>query len=180
MNDEFFDLVDEHDRVIGRSTRRDVHARGLRHRAIHVLVFDSAGRVYLQKRSTTKDVAPGVWDSSCSGHVGAGEDYDGAAVRELGEELGLHLSYAPPRWFHVEAGAGTDQEFVWVYRCRHNGPLTPDPAEIERGEWRHPAEVDRRLQTHAGEFSRAFEFLWRRARQDASFGTMSSKTGSST
>ena len=145
MDDEYFDLVNERDEVVGRAARREVHVRGLRHRAIHVLVFDSAGRVYLQKRSRSKDVAPGVWDSSCSGHVDAGEDYDAAAVRELGEELGLRLSAAPPRWFRVEACAGTGQEFVWVYRWRHDGPLTPNPAEIELGEWRTPAAVDHQL-----------------------------------
>ena len=180
MGDEFFDLVDERDEVIGRVTRRDAHARGLRHRAVHVLIFDSAGRVYLQKRSSGKDVAPGAWDSSCSGHVDAGEDHDAAAVRELCEELGLSLRSAPPRWFRVEACAGTGQEFVWVYRLRHDGPLAPNPAEIDRGEWRLPADVDGRLRSHPGEFSRAFRLLWGRARQPGSPGTLSSNGGSST
>lgn len=185
MNDDLFDLVDERDRVVGRATRREVHARGLLHRAVHILVFDSAGRVYLQKRSQAKDVAPGVWDSSCSGHVDAGEDYDGAAVRELREELDLTLAAAPPRWFRVEACADTGREFVWVYHCRHDGPLTPNPAEIERGEWRSPGDVDRRVQTHPAEFSGAFRFLWAKARrlpvpQSDSGGTFNSKGGSST
>ena len=67
--------------MIGREPRSVVHARGLRHRAVHVLVFNSAGELFLQKRSMTKDNDPGLWDSSCSGHVDAGETYDEAAVR---------------------------------------------------------------------------------------------------
>src|SRR5450432_314688 len=99
MREEFFDIVDARDEVIGRELRGVVHARGLWHRAIHVLIFDGAGRVFLQKRSKSKDTAPGLWDSSCSGHVDSGEDYDSAAQRELGEELGLKNVGAPVRWF---------------------------------------------------------------------------------
>src|SRR3954471_6704889 len=103
--EEWFDVVNERDEVVGRATRREVHATGLWHRAVHVLVFDSAGRVFLQKRSMLKDLSPGLWDSSCSGHLEAGEDYDTAAVRELAEEIGVRLGSgnAPARWFRLEA-----------------------------------------------------------------------------
>src|SRR5580658_3200257 len=92
---EFFDVVDERDAVVGRASRREVHAHRLMHRAVHVLVFDDTGRVFLQKRSMKKDIAPGLWDSSCSGHVDSGESYDVAAVREFAEELGVALAGPP-------------------------------------------------------------------------------------
>src|ERR1700722_15312119 len=88
--DELFDVVDADDRVIGEAPRREVHARKLLHRATHVLVHDANGRLFLQRRSLGKDTFPGCWDSSCSGHLDAGEDYPEAARRELGEEIGLH------------------------------------------------------------------------------------------
>ncbi len=90
MVEDIFDIVDEQDRVVGRAPRREVHAKNLHHRATHILVHDAAGRVFLQRRSLTKDTFPGCWDSSCSGHVDTGEDYETAARRELGEELGWH------------------------------------------------------------------------------------------
>ncbi len=65
--DETFDVVDEADRVVGRATRAAVHRRGLRHRAAHVFLFDGAGRLYLQRRSLSKDENPGLWDSSAAG-----------------------------------------------------------------------------------------------------------------
>ena len=74
MTEEIFDIVNERDEVIGRAPRAEVHARGLLHRAAHMLVFNSRGEVFLQKRSLRKDRQPGVWDSSASGHVDAGED----------------------------------------------------------------------------------------------------------
>src|SRR6187401_1192215 len=100
MIHEYFDVVNERDEPVSRALRQEVHARGLLHRAVHVLVFDQHGRVFLQKRSMLKDTSPGLWDSSCSGHLDAGEDYDAAAIRELGEEIGVRLkpTEAPTRW----------------------------------------------------------------------------------
>ncbi|HEY4302496.1 MAG TPA: NUDIX domain-containing protein [Candidatus Didemnitutus sp.] len=161
---EYFDLVDALDRVTGRALRRDVHANGWRHRAIHVFVFNRAGEVFLQKRSMKKDMAPGLWDTSCSGHVDSGEDYDAAAQRELGEELGLRIPSPPTRWFRVEAGPDTAWEFVWVYRMQAEGPFQLNPDEIDGGEWLAPADLDRRLATRADEYSPAFRFIWSRAR----------------
>ncbi|MDP7586167.1 MAG: NUDIX domain-containing protein, partial [Verrucomicrobiota bacterium] len=82
MGEEIFDVVDANDQVIGQKTRSEVHRLGLRHRAIHLLVFNAEGELFLQKRSTKKDCFPGTWDSSVSGHVDAGETYDACAQRE--------------------------------------------------------------------------------------------------
>ena len=82
MNEEIFDVVNERDEVIDRQPRNEVHRLGLKHRATHVLVFNSRGEVFLQKRSKEKDRQPGVWDSSASGHLDSGEDYDTCAARE--------------------------------------------------------------------------------------------------
>jgi isopentenyldiphosphate isomerase len=142
--------------------RREVHARGLLHRAVHVLVFDAAGRVFLQKRSMQKDLCPGLRDSSCSGHLDSGEDYDPAAARELGEEIGVHDA-KPERWFRIEACVETAQEFVWVYRLRHDGPFTLDPDEIERGEWLAPEEIARQIASRPEDYCPAFKLIWRLA-----------------
>ena len=88
MQEDIFDVVDEFDKVIGQKPRSEVHAEGLRHRAVHVLVFNEDNELFMQKRSKTKDTWPGAWDGSCTGHVDAGEDYKEAAHRELQEELG--------------------------------------------------------------------------------------------
>jgi isopentenyldiphosphate isomerase len=87
--DELFDVVDTDDRVIGVARRAQVHARGLRHRAVHILVLNREDKVFLQKRSKAKDSHPGKWDSSASGHLDSGEAYAAAAIRELHEELGI-------------------------------------------------------------------------------------------
>lgn len=158
--DEWFDVVNERDEVIGRERRAVVHARGLWHRAVHILIFNAAGQVFLQKRSMLKDMAPGCWDSSCSGHLDSGEDYDAAAVRELGEELGLSVSSCPKRILREHARIETGWEFVWVYRLLHEGPFVLHPAEIERGEWRTPSEVTAEIARVPGDYAPAFRHLW--------------------
>jgi isopentenyldiphosphate isomerase len=160
--DEIFDVVNERDEVVGQSTRREVHARGLLHRAAHVLVFNSRGQVFLQKRSLAKDSAPGCWDSSCSGHLDAGEDYLPAAVRELAEEIGLKIA-SPHLLMPIlrsEACADTGNEFVWVYRLSSDGPFVLNPVEIERGEWFSPADVSRAIAERPAEYARSFRYLW--------------------
>ena len=138
MSEEIFDIVDDHDQVIGQRTRGEVHRDGYQHRAIHVLVFNSRGEVFLQKRSMSKDTHPGVWDSSSSGHLDSGEDYDACAIRELREEIGLVIATPPERLFKINACIETGQEFVWVYKHQSEGPFTLHPEEIEQGDWFAP------------------------------------------
>jgi isopentenyl-diphosphate delta-isomerase type 1 len=160
MSEDIFDIVNERDEVIGRKPRSEVHARGLLHRAIHVLVFNARGEIFLQKRSMKKDRQPGVWDSSCSGHVDSGEDYDQTAVRELREEIGLRLSAPPQRVFKIDACAETDAEFVWIYQCQSEGPFQLHPDEIETGGWFTPERVTQWIQQKPQEFAPAFMLIW--------------------
>ena len=162
MKEEIFDVVNERDEVIGRQTRSAVHRRGLMHRAVHVLVFNARGQVFLQKRSMNKDRQPGLWDSSASGHVDSGEDYDACAVRELREEIGLVITQPPAGLFKLPASAETDQEHVWVYRCEAEGPFTLHPDEIERGGWFAPQVVSRWMTEAPGEFASALLVIWKR------------------
>lgn len=164
MSEDIFDVVNERDEVIGQAPRREVHARGLLHRAVHVLVYNARGEVFLQKRSMKKDRQPGVWDSSSSGHVDAGETYDISAVRELGEEIGLYLAASPRRLFKIEACEATDAEFVWVYRCESEGPFVLHPDEIDEGGWFAPERVSQWIQERPQDFATAFVYIWGRLR----------------
>lgn len=160
MTEEIFDVVNERDEAIGQERRSVVHRTGLMHRAVHVLVFNQRGQVFLQKRSMNKDRQPGLWDSSASGHVSAGEGYDACAVRELAEEIGLRPSLPPRRVFKLSASPETDQEHVWVYRCEAEGTFALDPEEVERGDWFEPKEIDPWISERPQEFASAFVVIW--------------------
>jgi len=162
MNDELLDVVDDSDSVIGQASRGEVHQRNLKHRAVHILVFNNSGKIFLQKRSSSKDRHPGVWDSSASGHLDAGEKYDVAAIRELKEELGFSPKTPLKPLFKLEASDATGQEFVWVYRCDSDGPFNLNKEEIEKGDWFSPAELDKWLEKRPQDFAPSFPIIWRR------------------
>lgn len=161
MSDEIFDVVNERDEVVSCAPRREVHRTGLMHRAIHVFVFNLRGEIFLQKRSMSKDSSPGLWDSSASGHLDSGEDYDACAVRELREEIGLIVSAPPRRVFKVSPCAETGQEFVWLYLGASEGPFTLHPEEIERGDWFAAGRVTEWVSERPQDFAPAFVLLWK-------------------
>jgi len=140
---EVFDVVDESDRVIAQATRREVHARHLRHRAVHILVFDLLGRLFVQKRAETKDTFPGHYDSSASGHLAAGENYDACAVREIQEELGLTVACRHlHRLLKLPATQETGWEFVWVYSVHGDYQPVINQQEIASGEFLSRDQVE--------------------------------------
>jgi isopentenyldiphosphate isomerase len=167
MAEEIFDIVNERDEVIGQKPRKVVHATGLWHRAVHILVFNKKGDVFLQKRSMLKDTAKGLWDSSSSGHVDTGEEYDVTAVRELREEIGLVMPQPPRRLFKVDACKETSWEFCWVYRCESEGPFELNAQEIERGDWFTPEFVTKWIAEKPQEFASAFRLIWKRVMTDS-------------
>jgi isopentenyl-diphosphate Delta-isomerase len=161
--DEIFDVVDWDDNVVRQATRAEVHAKNLLHRAVHVLVFNTAGQVFLQKRSIAKDSFPGRWESSCSGHLDAGEDYLTAAVRELEEEIGVASSASDLEFkLKLPPEAATGWEFVSIFTLRYDGPTLINPAEVDRGEWFTAAEVARGIVERPHEFTSTFKMHWPR------------------
>jgi isopentenyl-diphosphate Delta-isomerase len=160
MTEEIFDIVNDNDEVIGRLPRSQVHRDAHKHRAVHVLVFNARGDLFLQKRSMKKDTFPGVWDSSASGHLDGGEDYDACAVRELREEIGLAIDAPPRRLFKIAACVETGLEFVWVYRLESEGPFTLHPEEIDAGGWFASAHVTQWIKNCPGDFASGFVLIW--------------------
>lgn len=130
-DDEMSDLVNENDVIIGKISRKQAHTnKSLVHRAIAVLVFNSNNELLLQKRSLDKQIDPGCWTVSCSGHVSSGETYDKAALRELEEELGLNLksvNFITKNKFEYQ----NETEFMSFFRIDTNDPIIPYKEEIE-------------------------------------------------
>ena len=158
MTTELLPVVDADDRVIDQRCRREIHALNLRHRAVHVLVFNDVGDLFLQKRSQKKDLNKGLWDTSAAGHVDLGEDYLASAQRELAEELGVSANLTAV--FKLAASPELGMEFIQVYRCRHNGPFCLAADEIDEGAWLPPAEVNRRVDDNDPQLTATFKVIW--------------------
>ncbi|NNG00765.1 MAG: NUDIX domain-containing protein [Desulfobacteraceae bacterium] len=132
---EYLDVVDSDDRVVGVASREEVHGRPhLIHRIARVLVFNSAGDLFLQKRSENKDVQPGKWDTSVGGHVDRGESYDAAAYRETQEELGIHPRKLTFLYKHLYQD-GYESEYVQSYAFTWDSEFHLNTDEIQDGRF---------------------------------------------
>jgi 16S rRNA (adenine1518-N6/adenine1519-N6)-dimethyltransferase len=159
VSEEQFQVVDEQDRPVVGAARSEVHANNFLHRAVHVLIFNPAGEVFLQLRSRLKDRHPLTWDSSAAGHVNLGEDYDQTAARELREELGVETDLQ--RIKKLPASQRTDFEFMCLYRGSYHGELHPNPGEIEAGKFFPPAIVDEWIKARPDTFAPGFVECWK-------------------
>lgn len=165
MPEEIFDVVDEHDQVIGQAPRSEVHAQGLLHRAVHIFVFNSKGQLLIHRRSASKDEYPLCYTSSASGHLSAGESYEESAPREMQEEIGLT---APLKFLHkFPASPETSQEHTVLYEARSDEAPTFDPQEIESGAYYDLEEIAEMMDRQPDEFSPAFCTLFRWYREES-------------
>ncbi|MCB1748096.1 MAG: NUDIX domain-containing protein [Gammaproteobacteria bacterium] len=160
---ELLDVVDAADVVVGQATRAEIHRRGWRHRAVHIVVSNPQGEVFVQRRALSKDCQPGLWDTSAAGHVDHGESYAAAAARELAEELGL-VEETLEAWWSLAASPDTGQEFVHVYRCCSTRQPRPDPGEIAASGWWTPAALAAWMTARPQDFTAAFRAIFARYR----------------
>ena len=89
---ELVDLYDENRVPLGRTAeRQEKKGPGEYRTVVHVCLFDSRGRLLIQKRAAEKQIWPNLWDVSVGGGVDAGETSRQGAEREFREELGCPL-----------------------------------------------------------------------------------------
>jgi isopentenyl-diphosphate delta-isomerase len=137
-------LVDADDVAIGTAGKLDAHQRGLKHRAISVLVRNAAGEFLLQRRSPAKYHSGGLWTNACCSHPLPGENPGDAARRRLEQEMGFSCSIEPLFVFQYNApvpGNLIENEVVHVFGGRHDGAVKPDPAEVSEWKWMRFADL---------------------------------------
>ncbi|MEU3747639.1 MULTISPECIES: NUDIX domain-containing protein [Streptomyces] len=148
--EEIHDVVDEHDRVIGRAPRGEVYARGLIHRCVFVRVRDAEGRTFVHRRTPDKLLFPSLYDMFVGGVVGAGESYDEAALREAEEELGVTglPRPEPVLKFLYDSGGVAGKWWSAVYEVRCELPVDP---QVEEVAW-HAFLTDEELAERLGDW----------------------------
>ena len=127
-------LVDRDDNELGFLSKAECHnGAGVLHRAFSVFLFNDAGELLLQQRSSNKRLWPGFWSNSCCSHPRRGESMEVATRRRLLDELNLDtaLEYVYRFCYTAEFGAaGSENESCHVYLGRVPSELQPNENEI--------------------------------------------------
>lgn len=146
--------VTESDEVIGPISKLDSHHKvGKFHRAFSVLLFDSSGRLLLQRRASHKITFPDVWANSCCSHPLHSEEemelknalgVKRAAIRKLEQELGINPSQIPIDKFQfvTKMRYQARQDEDWIEReidhclvIHADVDVNPNPNEVSEIKW---------------------------------------------
>ncbi len=140
---EWVDIVNEQNEVVAQSSRQQMRAQRLRHRATYIVVHDGMGKILVQRRTDTKDYYPGWMDATAGGVVQSGENVLDSARREAEEELGIAgVPFAEHGLFYFES----EQCRIWgaLFSCVSHGPFALQEEEVAEVCWLTPEEITAR------------------------------------
>lgn len=151
-------IVDEHDNPVKGGTKEEAQQQGLWHRIVRVMLQDESGMLLLQKRAKGV-LSPECWDFSSSGHVDEGEDYETAALRELGEELSLDgIVLTKTKYGHVERKTSEGLIFRRFFvafsgQIAHDQEIDIDREEVAAVRWWTLDELKQAIAENPDEFT---------------------------
>jgi isopentenyldiphosphate isomerase len=140
---EIYSVVDEDDKVIGKSTRKEVHKKKLIHRSVMFLIFDKKGRILVTQRTKNKEFYKEYWSIGLGGHVNAGETYEEAVVREAKEEA--NIDEKPFFIDSFKLRLPTESENVRVYSFVTDKKPKLDPFEVKLGVFLTRKEMEEKI-----------------------------------
>ena len=157
---EFFDIVDENDKIIGKiSSQLQNTVKPSQLRFINIILINDTGKILVPKRSANRKIFPNCYDFSVGGHVNSGEDYAEAAYRELKEELGINAAelqevayFSPFKSF--------SNTFQKVYILKYNKPIINyDYQGIEKLYYMTKEEIIKLLNNETEMFKTDYSFV---------------------
>ncbi len=146
VNEEIFPVVDETGKTISMAPRSVCHngKSMLLHPVVHLHLFNSSGELFLQKRALSKDLLPGMWDTSVGGHMDPGESPDEALRREAAEELGItDISVRHDKSYIWQSA--TERELVYTFTGTSSETPVVNKEEIEEGRFWNLKEIAENL-----------------------------------
>ncbi len=159
--DELVDILDEQGNYTGRTEMKSkAHELGLFHPTIHVWCYSESGSVLLQQRGANKSTYPLLWDVSVAGHIGAGEEPEIGAFREVQEEIGVIMNTSNMEKIGVFLMEKKHSERIWdrefnhtfLYPLDKSTPLIKQESEVEALKWITLEEFDKRIRDNDQRF----------------------------
>lgn len=131
---EYIDVIDKSGQVVRSVSKEEIYDKKLSHAIVHVLFFDSEGKMACQIRSKNKSYCPGYISTSVGGHICAGETPEQAGIREMIEEIGksADLKHLLSAWYEGEEKI---KKILHVYKAKIEPPFELNKDEVEKIEY---------------------------------------------
>lgn len=142
---DLLDIVDENLRILKTESSDEIHQKGLLHQAIHVLVVNNDGEIFVRRRSKNKKLYPGVLSTSVGAHILSGQTSDECAKDSLRTFLGLNLPLEKIGESFVKDDI--ENEYISVYRCRSNVIKNLNPKESDEGQFMKIEEIKKLVES---------------------------------
>lgn len=137
--EEYLDLVDEHDQVIGKKLRSDLAAGDIV-RSVALIIKNSNSEILVATRGPGKNSA-GMLCPPAMGAVSSGETAHNTIIRETQEELGIIISHDnldQELKLNVPPTHGDWRAFMSFFVMTRDEPIDsyqPDSQEIAELNW---------------------------------------------
>lgn len=166
-------LVDEQGNELGLMGKTEAHQKGVLHKAISVIIFNSNGEMLLQQRAFTKYHWAGIWSNTCCSHPRQGETFEQAAKRRLKEELGIETQLDKQFYFIYmakdEKSGLTEHEFDWVFTGKFDESFEYNTHEINAIKWLTKNELDTDMKINPDKYSFWFPIILENMRKQGTY-----------
>lgn len=156
-------LVDNQDNVKGTMGKQEAHEKGLLHRAISIIIFNSKKELLLQQRADSKYHWAGIWSNSVCSHPRENESYQKAAERRLQEELGFTTNLTQAFHFIYKAkdeqSGLTEHELDHVFIGVFDGQIPFNPNEVKAVKWMKPESLFQDVTENPNKYSFWFKII---------------------
>jgi len=155
--------VDKNDQFEGIIEKIEAHKKGILHRAVSVLIFNSKGEMLLQKRSVNKYHSGGLWSNAACTHPSPDETTEQASLRRLQEEMGIStdLSHLYSFVYKVNLNNGMiEHEFDHVFIGVTDQKPTLNPEEASAFKYLSIQKIKDEMTDSPANFSAWFKLIF--------------------
>ena len=143
-------------------SKTEAHRKGVLHRAVSILIFNSKGDFLLQKRADTKYHSAGLWTNTCCSHPYPGETTPDAANRRLMEEMGIACQLREMFSFTYHAAFPNgmiEHELDIVYFGEYESDPDINTIEASDYRWIQSKELFRDVSRNPGHYTVWFRII---------------------
>jgi len=155
-------LVDLDDNIIGFGEKLEIHRKGTLHRAFSVIVFNSKGKILLQRRALDKYHSAGLWTNTCCSHLPKGVEMEPFVHQRLVEEMGFDCQLRFVKAFHyrIDFQDGMiENELDHVYVGRFDSSPNPNPTEVCDWQWVNLDDLSSDIKSNPGKYTYWFKYM---------------------